>query len=324
MWKYIRQLFGTAEANRAIEKQLTGDIYINDFHGYATGKAYCFNYSTYDIMIKGLPFVSKIESKPPKHLLAFKSQLEQFVTYAANSTLGATGLADMLVIMSYYVKKMIDTKQDAHTKFQTEEDCWEYAKQNLVSFIYTINQPMRGNQSPFSNLSIYDENFLNKLCQDYIFPDGSYPDIKVVKRLQEIYVEIMNEEMRRTPITFPVTTACFEVDEERNIQDQDFLRYIAEQNKEFGFINIYAGASSTLSSCCRLRSDTTKLNEYFNSFGSGSSKIGSLSVCTINLPRLAIKAEDEEKFFELLQDTLSTVYKINHARRNVIKRGKCQ
>ncbi|MDD4615412.1 MAG: anaerobic ribonucleoside-triphosphate reductase [Caldisericia bacterium] len=321
MWKYVRQLFGTAEANKAIEMQLVSDIYINDFHGYATGKAYCFNYSTYDVLINGLPFVDKIDSKPPKHFLAFKSQLDQFVTYAANSTLGATGLADLLIVSSYYVNNMLSTLSDSHFSFKSKDDVWEYVKQNLVSFIYTINQPMRGNQSPFSNISVYDNYFLSQLCNDYVFPDGSKPNVIIIEKLQQIFIEIMNEELRRTPITFPVTTACFAVDEERNILDKTFLKYIAEQNQEFGFINIYAGSSSTLSSCCRLRSDTLKISEYFNSFGSGSTKIGSLSVCTVNMPRIAIKAEkNKEKFFEILQDTLQIVFKINHARRHVIKK----
>ncbi len=321
MWKYVRQLFGTQEANKAVEMQLVSDIYINDFHGYATGKAYCFNYSTYDVMINGLPFVDKIDSKPPKHFLAFKSQLEQFVTYAANSTLGATGLADLLIVSSYYVKNMLNTLSDAHFRFKDENDVWEYVKQNLVSFVYTINQPMRGNQSPFSNISIYDSYFLEQMCNDYIFPNGTKPEIKIVQRLQEIFIDIMNEELTRTPVTFPVTTACFAIDENRNILDKEFLQYIADKNRKFGFINIYAGSSSTLSSCCRLRSDTSKINEYFNSFGSGSSKIGSLSVCTINLPRLALKAEkNTEKFYEQLHEILSTVFKINHARRHVIKK----
>jgi hypothetical protein len=56
--------------------------------------------------------------------------------------------------------------------------------------------------------------------------------------------------MHRTPLTFPVTTACFSIDENNNIQDEEFLDFIAKQNQQFGFINIYCGASSTLSSCC--------------------------------------------------------------------------
>lgn len=249
LWKELRRLYGQLVANEIIEKQLTGDIYIHDFHGIAAGQPYCYNYSTYDIMTQGLPMVKKIKSKPPKYLYAFKSQLEQFTVIASNSTLGATGLADMLIIMSYYVKNILRDKADAHFKFQTEEDCWNYVRENLVSFIYTINQPMRGNQSPFTNISVYDRFFLEKLCGDYIFPDGSTPDIKLVEKLQDLFLTIMNTEMERTPVTFPITTACFSI-ENNKLKDKNFLKFIAKHNKKFGFINLYGGDSSTLSSCC--------------------------------------------------------------------------
>lgn len=318
LWKEMKRLYGLEVANTVVEMQLTGDIYINDFHGIGAGMPYCFNYSSYDIMTKGLPMVKKVKSLPPKHLYAFKSQLEQFTVIASNSTLGATGLADILVVMSYYVKNIIKTKSDAHFKFQTEEDCWTYVRENLISFIYTINQPMRANQSPFTNVSVYDKNFLESMAEDYIFPDGSSPDIDIVNKLQDIYLTIMNNEMERTPLTFPVTTACFSVDENKNIKDENFLRFIAEHNKQFGFINIYCGDSSTLSSCCRLRSD--KKNEYFNSFGSGSSKIGSLGVCTINFPRLAIKYPVKDEFFKKLRYMVEICAKVNNAKRKVVEK----
>ena len=316
LWKELKRLYGHEIANNVIEMQLTGDIYINDFHGIGAGMPYCFNYSTYDIHMNGLPMVRKIKSLPPKHLYAFKSQLEQFTVVASNSTLGATGLADLLVVMSYYVKKILETKSDAHFHFATEEDCWTYVKENLVSFIYTINQPMRANQSPFTNISIYDNNFLESMCEDYIFMDGSSPDIDIVKRLQKIYLETMNEEMARTPLTFPVTTACFSVDKEKNIKDEEFLAFISEQNQKYGFINIYCGDSSTLSSCCRLRSE--RKSEYFNSFGSGSSKIGSLGVCTINFPRLALKYPNKEDFMVHLKDIVETCARVNNAKRKIV------
>lgn len=318
LWKELKRLYGHAIANDTVEKQLVGDIYINDFHGIGAGMPYCFNYSTYDIHMKGLPMVKKVKSLPPKHLYAFKSQLEQFTVVASNSTLGATGLADLLVVMSYYVKNILDTKSDAHFHFASEEDCWTYVKENLVSFIYTINQPMRANQSPFTNVSVYDDYFLESMCEDYIFMDGSSPDINIIKKLQLLYLQIMNEEMRRTPLTFPVTTACFSVDEERNIKDEAFLKLISEQDKEFGFINIYDGDSSTLSSCCRLRSD--RKNEYFNSFGSGSSKIGSLGVCTINFPRLAIKYPNKDEFLIHLKEMVEVCARVNHAKRKIVEK----
>ncbi|MFW6311304.1 MAG: anaerobic ribonucleoside-triphosphate reductase [Nanoarchaeota archaeon] len=94
-----------------IEMQISGDIYINDCHGIQM--PYCFNYSTLDIALEGLKMVHKIKSVPPKYLYSFKSQLEQFTMIASNSTLGATGLADMFIVMGYYVDKIFKEGHDA-------------------------------------------------------------------------------------------------------------------------------------------------------------------------------------------------------------------
>lgn len=369
VWKELKRLYGCELANQIVEMQLTGDIYINDMHGIGAGMPYCFNYSTYDIMTKGLPMVKKVKSLPPKYLYAFKSQLEQFTVIASNSTLGATGLADMLVVMSYYVSKILNTGNDAgffldgwfsdteknivedeliaiskldrlkqeneidkllkiinkkinktqpQNKKWFETNTYKYIKENLTSFIYTINQPMRANQSPFTNISIYDDYFLEKLCDDYIFPNGESPNVEIIKKLQDIFLNIMNEELTRTPLTFPVTTACFSIDDDKNIKDENFLQFISEHNKEFGFINIYCGDSATLSSCCRLRSE--QKSEYFNSFGSGSSKIGSLGVCSINFPRLAIKYPNKDEFLVNLKYMVEICAKINNAKRKIVEK----
>lgn len=142
LWKKLRQLYGTDEACRIIEMQLVGDIYINDFHGLQ--QAYCFNYATYDIALLGLPMVNKIKCIPPKHLYSFKSQLEQFIVFASNSTLGAVGVADIFITMSYYIDKILKTNKDAGFEFANEESIWAYVKENIVSQIYTLNQPFRG------------------------------------------------------------------------------------------------------------------------------------------------------------------------------------
>lgn len=317
VWKKLRQLYGHSEANRIVEMQLTGDFYINDFHGVS--QPYCYNYSTYDIALNGLTMVNKIKSIPPKHLYSFKSQLEQFVVIASNSTLGAVGLADLTIVMGYYVDKIIESKSDAGFNFVTEEDCWKYVKENIVSFIYTINQPSRAAQSPFTNVSIFDDGFLKNLVPEYKFPDGRVPKLETIKKIQELFIDTMNDEQKRTPVTFPVTTACFSVDDDGNILDEAFLEMISEKSMEYGFINIYCGKTSTLSSYCRLRSDTN--SEYFNSFGSGSTKIGSLGVVTVNLPRLAYRNKDnEEDFFNALEDIVEVVAKINNSKRHIIKR----
>ena len=244
LWKYGRQLFGQEYANKMVEKELTGEYYINDMS--CVQKSYCFNFSCYDVMTKGLPFVKKINSQPPKHLSSFCGQMIHFTSYASNQVLGAVGLADLLVVMSYYVKKEFDENPDL-----SESYIWNNVKQEIQSLIYSMNQPFRGGlQSGFYNVSVYDSYFLDTMINDYIFPDGSSPDKEIVVKLQDIFLDTMNETMEISPITFPVTTACFCIDKERNILDKNFLEYIAKKNKKWAFINIYAGESSTLSSCC--------------------------------------------------------------------------
>jgi ribonucleoside-triphosphate reductase len=313
IWKYLKKLYDIETANKAVEMQICGDIYINDLVGI--NAPYCYNFSSYDVAISGLPFVNKVKSNPPKHLSSFIGQLIHFTVYASNSVLGAVGLADFLIVTSYYVDKLFRDNPDV-----PEEYLWRQVKQEIQSFIFSCNQPFRsGIQSGFYNVSIYDKYFLDDLCGTYIFPDGYAVNKETVKKLQELYVDLMSETLRYTPITFPVTTACFSIDENKNIKDKEFLSFIADKNREFGFINMYFGETSTLSACCRLRSSFK--NEYFNQLGAGGTKIGSLGVVTINIPRVAIKAQrDSDKFFNLLTELVSIAIKINNVKRYLLKK----
>lgn len=341
IYKELKKSRGAEYARKIIESQISGRIYINDFHAASSGMAYCFNYSTFDTAIMGIPstFDGRGGSKPPKNLMSFLGQIELFSLIAGNSTLGATGLADLLIVMSIYMKKILTTKKEAQFKlglngeqvteevtFDSEENCWSYAESLLTGFIYRLNQPYRGSQSLFSNVSIFDDYFLEGLLPSYVLAidDEIYTaDLEIVKKMQEVYINIMNNELARKPLTFPVTTACFSIDENHNILDKKFLEYISKENLKFGFINIYCGKSSTLSSCCRLRSEQD--NEYFNSFGSGSTKIGSLGVSTGNLPQLAFRVKDKENakelFLEQLKELVIDCGEINNAKRNLIRKA---
>ena len=312
-WKYSRRLYNEDIAFNIIQKQFNKEIYINDFHGFGL-LPYCFNFSCMDIVCQGLPFVTKIESKAPKHLSSFMGQIIQFVTFACNSILGAVGLADLLICASYFVEKMFEENPTIPKKYLEKQ-----IKQELQSFIYSVNQPFRSAvQSPFSNVSIYDDVFLTKLCDEYVFPNGKKVKKETVKYLQDIFINLMNETLEVTPATFPITTACLAVNEDKEILDEEFLKYISKQNLQFGFMNIYAGKTSTLSSCCRLRSEGE--TEYFNTFGSGGTKIGSLGVVTLNLPRLAFTSKTKEEFLQKLEENVILAAQINNTKRFLIKK----
>ncbi len=342
LWKELKNNRGLEYANSIIEAQISGRIYVNDFTGLSSGMPYCFNYSTFDTANMGIPsvFDGRGGSKPPKSLMAFLGQIELFSLIAGNSTLGATGLADLLIVLAIYMDKILKTREDAHfiiakdseqDPFRADENAWQYLESILTGFVYRLNQPYRGSQSLFSNVSVYDRFFLENMIENYQLEiDGEIYSaiLENVKKVQDIYLNIMNKEMERKPLTFPVTTACFATDDNDKIMDQEFKLYIAEKNLKFGFINIYAGKSSTLSSCCRLRSEQD--NEYFNSFGSGSTKIGSLGVCTGNLPQLAFQIKmnnwgasyinAREEFLIELKQLVIDCQEVNQAKRNIINR----
>ena len=302
--KYGSKLFGTKVAEDLCKAQFNKEFYINDFHKFAVCP-YCFNFSCLDVVFNGLPFVKKIKSEPPQHLSSFMGQMIQFVTYASNSVAGAVGLADLFLCMAYFYDK--------------EPNLDSNVKQAIQSFIYSVNQPFRGgHQSAFTNVSLMDRNFLDKLCAEYTFPDGSHPSVYTVQKLQDMFVLVMYKTLRKTPCTFPVTTACFAVDDDRNIIDTEFLDEMVDANEEFGWINFYAGKTSTLSSCCRLRSETN--HEYFNSFGAGGTKIGSMSVTTLNLPHLAYQCDSDEKFFTELRKRVHMAGQVNHIKRYIVKK----
>lgn len=238
------------------------------FHSQGLVQHNCYNYSTFDTALLGIPseFDGRGGSKPPKNLMSFFGQIELFSLIAGNSTLGATGLADLLITASIFVDKMLQTHEDAHVTLETEENCYQYTESLLTGLIYRLNQPYRGSQSLFCNISIYDNDFIDNTIKDDAYSleiDGVKYCAKkdIIQKLQIMYLDIMNREQNRKILTFPVTTACFSTNDNDEIIDEAFLDLISEKNLKFGFINMYCGKSSTLSSCCFTKNQLVRIKE---------------------------------------------------------------
>lgn len=322
LWKGLKKKYGLDYANEAIEKQLNGEIYINDFHGFSTNRYYCYNYSTLDTAINGIPKgIDAEESKPTKYLNTFFEHLQLFCVHAGASSLGAVGLADLLLTVSAYADRILTLQSDQHFKFASEEDCWIYIKEKLTNFVYFLNQPNRIIQSLFSNVSIFDDKFLISLIDNYCIMDGDTvwkAKKEIVNKIQDIFLDIMNETMSRRLTTFPVLTACISLDDERNVLDEEFLEKMIKFNEKYCMINFYGGKTSSLSSCCRLRSD--KENKYFSTLSGAGTKIGSIGVCTINLPRLAYLSKGDINLFkDIFKKDIVLAQRINGIKRTIIK-----
>ncbi len=273
----------------------------------------CFAFSLLDLMQQGIQFGNKIKAEPAKHLSSFMGHIIAFLTYSCQQLSGACAIPDALIIISFFIDKLFKENQNISKDYLISQ-----VRQELQGMIYQFNQPFRGAlESAFTNISIYDDFFLDKICNEYLFPDGTRPNKNIIKFLQNMFLDLMNETLSKTPITFPIITACFSVNENKEIQDEEFLNFIVDKNYDFGFINIFSGATSITASCCRLRNDSK--NDYFNTFGSGGNKLGSLSVTTLNLPRIAYETQNVDKFLEELKHNVELTSRINNIKRHMLE-----
>lgn len=296
----LSKLFQHVDVERKVKE---GELYISDSHMlYAP---YCWNFSVSHLMAFGLPFIPNIPSKPAVHASSFLQHCIQLIMYASNHQSGAAALTSFFVGLDWYVRK---------DKLDEEE-----IRQLFQIFTYSINQPVRFSaQSPYVNLSLFDRYYLHGLYGSFMNPDGSKPDESSVQRLQRMYVEWFVEEIEKTGFifTFPVLTACLLLDEGGNVRDEEFLEWLSSVNSKYGMINIYMSKNAdSLSSCCRLRNDLG----YVNSFGSGGDGVGSIGVCAINLPHIALVAKDEDGFFERLKEDVVDAQRCVEFRRTWVK-----
>jgi ribonucleoside-triphosphate reductase len=234
MWKEIKKQYDLKTANEAVDRAVSGDIYVHDGTNFSL--PYCFNYTAYDIVLAGLPSWTGIaQTKAPKTLKAYVRQVINFLIAAGSQQMGATGIADFLIFFSWFVQRALEGVYIEEgldvSIFKTREDfekaVWNHAKSELTSFIYDINFNYRSDQTLFTNVSLYDNYFLENLLSEIKMPEMPYAiDRSVVMQVQYMYMEIMNEELRRTPLTYPVTTATF------TRYNKEEITFVFEDGKE--------------------------------------------------------------------------------------------
>jgi ribonucleoside-triphosphate reductase len=166
-----------------------------------------------------------------------------------------------------------------------------------------MDQPfLRVDQSAFTNVSIFDRNYIEALFGGVIYPDGTMV-IDYVEELiehQKIFMEVISKTRDENMFTFPVLTYSLLYQNEKFI-DEEFARWCSNHNMKWNDSNFFVSDNvGTLSNCCRLLSDTTKLDAFINSIGGTALSIGSVQVNTINLMNILYTVQDKyRKIFDL-------------------------
>lgn len=325
IWKYLIKLKSSESsesedniieyANSCIESVINGEIFVNDL--VSIEKPYCWAQSLGLLTFEGMKFLnSNIKVGKPKRTDSFISLVIQSMAYISNQIAGAIAFPDFFVYLDWYLRKEFG-EDYVNNKSKEIEDKFQH-------FIYSCNFEFRTGQSCFVNLSILDRSFLNNLFGELVYSDMTKPNIESTYKLGKWFFEFFNSiYMTEGIFTFPVITLACGVEHGKYL-DEEFVNWICEVNTEKALGNIYTGEPSSLSSCCRLRSDVTKTkNEYQNSFGVGGASIGSHRVIGINLPRLykdCMNGEiHKQEFINEFNIRLNKIRNMLKAHRNIVK-----
>lgn len=315
IFKEITKKYGNETAQTWLEGEWNGEFYL---HNSATSSftPYCYAYDLDKLVEKGLFFINKFKTGAPKHLTTFNDHVLEFISWASNRSSGAVGLPSYLLYSYYFWYN--DVKNNFCLK-----DPEYYRKQCFQKFIYDLNQPyLRVTECAFSNISVMDRNYLVELFGGRQFPNGDYviDHIEGIIEHQKVFMEVVSEIRKETMMTFPVLTYSL-LFQNGKFVDEEFARWCNRHNMTWYDSNFYVGNDVTsLSNCCRLISNTSKLDAFINSVGGTSLSVGSIQVNTINLRRIAIESGgSKEKFLEILKNRIDNCVKVLDVVRDIIK-----
>ena len=315
----IKKKYGLKTAKEWLETEYTGGFYLHDFPS-TTYVPYCYAYDLSRLATEGLFFLKNYNSQPPKHLTTFIDDVIEFISFMSNRSSGAVGIPNILVWTYYFWKK------DCESGFIINNPDY-YVRQSFQKLIYRLNQPfMRIDQSAFVNVSIFDREYYEALFGGLEFPDGTFAIDYVDEFIehQKIFMEVVSKIRQENIFTFPVLTYSL-LYKDGKFVDEDFARWCSDHNCKWNDSNFFvSGDVTTLSNCCRLLSDTSKLKGFINSIGGTALSIGSVKVNTINLVHIFYELGEEvteKKYLNLLKKRTTLCCKVLDRVRHIIGRN---
>ena len=313
----IKKQWGLMTAREWLEQEFNKGFYLND-STTSSFFPYCWANDLTRLATEGLFFLDNYNNQAPKHLTTYFDDVIEFVSFLSNRQSGAVGLPNVLIWAWYFWKK--DVEGDYYMK-----DPDYYARQQFQKFIYRLNQPfLRIDQSAFTNVSIFDRPYLESLFGGTVFPDGTMAidHIEGLIEFQKVFMDVVSETRETNMFTYPVLTYSLYY-KDGKFQDEEFARWASKHNIRWSDSNFFVSDNiGILSNCCRLLSDTHKLDVFINSIGGTALSVGSCRVSTINLARIAYESGfDKDRYIEILRDRVLLDCKSLYSMRHILKRN---
>ena len=289
------------------------DIHIHDL-SMLTG--YCAGWSLKQLIKEGLGgVVGKITSSPASHLSTLCNQMVNFLGIMQNEWAGAQAFSSFDTYLAPFVK--------------VDNLSYKEVKQCIQSFIYGVNTPSRwGTQAPFTNITL-DWVVPNDLAELNAIVGGKEVDFKYKDCVKEMamvnkaFIEIMIEgDANGRGFQYPIPT--YSITRDFDWSDTENNRLLFEMTAKYGtpyfsnYINSDMEPSDVRSMCCRLRLDLRELRKKSGGFFGSGESTGSIGVVTINIPRIAYLATDEDDFYKRLTKMMDISARSLHIKRSVI------
>ena len=291
------------------------EIHIHDL-SMLTG--YCAGWSLKQLIQEGLGGIpGKITSAPASHLSTLCNQMVNFLGIMQNEWAGAQAFSSFDTYLAPFVKADKLTQKEV--------------KQCIQSFVYGVNTPSRwGTQAPFSNITLdwtvpKDLENLPAIVGGKEM-DFTYGDCKKeMDMVNKAFIEIMIEgDANGRGFQYPIPT--YSITRDFDWSETENNKLLFEMTAKYGtpyfsnYINSDMEPSDVRSMCCRLRLDLRELRKKSGGFFGSGESTGSVGVVTINLPRIAYLASDQQDFYRRLDRLMDISARSLKTKRTVITR----
>lgn len=313
----IKKQWGLKTAKQWLEQEFSKGFYLND-SATASYFPYCWANDFTRLATEGLFFINEYNNQPPKHLTTYLDDVIEFVSFLSNRQSGAVGMPNVLIWAYYFWKHDIENGY-----YLKDPDA--YLRQCFQKLIYRLNQPfLRIDQASFTNVSIFDRPYLENLFGGMEFPDGTFAidQIEEMLECQKVFMEVVSDIREEQMFTYPVLTYSL-LYKDGKFADEDFARWCSNHNIKWSDSNFFVSDNvGVLSNCCRLLSDTNKLDAFINSIGGTALSVGSCRVSTVNLVRIAYESKmNKKKYLDILRDRVLLDCKVLTSMRHILKRN---
>ena len=289
------------------------DLHIHDL-SMLTG--YCAGWSLKQLIQEGLGGVTgKITSAPASHLATLCNQMVNFLGIMQNEWAGAQAFSSFDTYLAPFVK--------------VDNLSYDQVKKCIESFIFGVNTPSRwGTQAPFSNITLdwtvpADLAELNAIVGGKEM-DFKYKDCKKeMDMINKAFIETMIEgDANGRGFQYPIPT--YSITSNFDWSETENNKLLFEMTAKYGtpyfsnYINSDMEPSDVRSMCCRLRLDLRELRKKSGGFFGSGESTGSVGVVTINIPRIAYLAENEDDFYKRLDRQMDIAARSLKIKRTVI------